>query len=561
MQSSTLGWVLGIMVILFATTANAGLVIEVLETGTDLAPETASFTGQTFDHTIEGIGFTVPLLDEDVPFFTDRNHEYNGVDEEKNIASLGLVGAEYVMLANDNRDVADYQLSITVGQAVDAYVLMDARVAQPAWLTDDGWTHLGMQRIGIDEGGDGVGAGMGINSQFYLWKMADIPEGTFVTKERGGTGNNMYGVVVTEPGIGPDVLNVPAVSFSYDTFAGGGTISGWLDTTHVGGSGDVEFSAAMPAPIMVDPNPGLTPEGSVGTITEQTGAHNDQGKTVGLDWSGMGPVELTGTDGVNLYTVPVNLVFGPSGDAGYNNIEEDPLSSYDPLLGPDFVYEWTIEISDDAMMENGGDAVSTGASNHPRMAVYFAVGQEAANGGSHRFTHIERQFNVGEDEYTNDHTTTTAIKWSKYAAYRDLGLFYGWRDRDTLSDGSFQIDSIAFSGKLLVDLSAIEVVSMETSFIRGDANGSGGIDLSDAITILGYLFGNPDDAGKVTVPKCFDAADGNDDEKIDLSDAIKVLDYLFGSNELLPLPGPTACGTDETTDPDNLDCSEYSCPE
>lgn len=432
--------------------AQAGLISGVAETGTGLNPLPAYYTGQTFDHPNEGAGFTVPYLDEDVPFFNNRSHEYNGISAQKSIASLGLVGAEYVMAANENRGVADYQLSVTVGQTVNAYVMMDTRVTQPAWLTDDGWEHLGFHRMGIDENGDSVGPGEGIDNTFFLWKQADIPAGTFVTKERGGSGNNMYGLVVTESGVGPNYLAPPIVGFSYSTLAKGGSISGMLDTTPVGGTGPVLFTAAMPDPALVDPNPALTPAGAVGTVTEQQGSHNEPPlKTVGLDWAGVGPVTLTGTDGINNYSIDVDLLFGPSGDSGYNNPAEDPLSSFDALLGPEFVYEWNIEVSDDALVEHGGDAVSTGGDDNPRMAVWLAEGTEEANGGSHRFTQIERQFNQGPDAYANTDETTDSIKWSKFAAYQGLGIFYGWRDRDSLGGGSFQVDSIDLSGNLLVD--------------------------------------------------------------------------------------------------------------
>ena len=123
----------------------AQLITGVTESGTGLDPVAVSYTGQTFDHPEEGAGFTVPALDEDVPSFTDRNHEYNGVSAAESIASLGLVGVEYIMSANDNREVADYKLDITVADTVDAYVFMDKRVTQPQWLIDDGWAFLAQQ--------------------------------------------------------------------------------------------------------------------------------------------------------------------------------------------------------------------------------------------------------------------------------------------------------------------------------------------------------------------------------------------------------------------------------
>jgi hypothetical protein len=217
---------------LLVTQAGAALITGVAESGTDLDPVAAYYTGQTFDHPNEGVGFTVPPLDEDVPFYSDRNHEYNGVTAAESIASLGLVGAEYVMAANDNREVGDYQLTTTVASPVDAYVFMDTRQTQPQWLIDDGWAFLGDRQMGIDEGGDGVGPGEAINNRFWIWKQADVPAGTLVTKERGGSGGNMYGLAVTEPGIGPDFKSFSGSDFEPANF-------GLIDLGATGGRADI----------------------------------------------------------------------------------------------------------------------------------------------------------------------------------------------------------------------------------------------------------------------------------------------------------------------------------
>lgn len=60
-----------------------------------------------------------------------------------------------------------------------------------------------------------------------------------------------------------------------------------------------------------------------------------------------------------------------------------------------------------------------------------------------------------------------------------------------------------------------------TSFIRGDANGDGIIDLGDAVCILNYLFKGDDP------PDPLDAGDANCDGIVDLGDAIYLLNYLF----------------------------------
>ena len=67
-------------------------------------------------------------------------------------------------------------------------------------------------------------------------------------------------------------------------------------------------------------------------------------------------------------------------------------------------------------------------------------------------------------------------------------------------------------------------------FIRGDVNGDSNIDLSDPISILGYLFQGQGEPG------CVEAANTNGDAVVDLSDAIYLLSYLFTGGPKPPAP-------------------------
>src|SRR5262245_47011567 len=61
----------------------------------------------------------------------------------------------------------------------------------------------------------------------------------------------------------------------------------------------------------------------------------------------------------------------------------------------------------------------------------------------------------------------------------------------------------------------------QAPFRRGDVQGDGDRDVSDAIHILGFLFvGTP-------APGCLEAADTTDDGVLDLTDAVFLLEYLF----------------------------------
>lgn len=89
-------------------------------------------------------------------------------------------------------------------------------------------------------------------------------------------------------------------------------------------------------------------------------------------------------------------------------------------------------------------------------------------------------------------------------------------------------------------------------FNRGDSNQDGGFDISDPITMLGFLFSNG------SVP-CVLACDANDDNSVDIADAVFCLSGLFGSGAPPPAPHGV-CGEDPT--PGLLSCLDLNsnCP-
>ena len=90
-----------------------------------------------------------------------------------------------------------------------------------------------------------------------------------------------------------------------------------------------------------------------------------------------------------------------------------------------------------------------------------------------------------------------------------------------------------------------------TFFRRGDANADGRVDISDSLTILGYLFLGSGE------PPCLDSADTDDSGSLDLTDGHLVNVYLFLGGFAMPRPGPMACLGDPT--PDELDCRSSNC--
>ncbi len=86
------------------------------------------------------------------------------------------------------------------------------------------------------------------------------------------------------------------------------------------------------------------------------------------------------------------------------------------------------------------------------------------------------------------------------------------------------------------------LVDSRVRFLRGDPNGSGDVDVSDAVFVFLFLFNAGID------PECADAADVDDSGQIDITDGIAVLEFLFRGG---PPPGPPfpSCGEDPPGEP------------
>ena len=107
-------------------------------------------------------------------------------------------------------------------------------------------------------------------------------------------------------------------------------------------------------------------------------------------------------------------------------------------------------------------------------------------------------------------------------------------------------------------LIAFEVGPTDPMFTRGDTNADGGVNIADAIFLLGNLFPS---GGPPSVLVCLDAADGNNDGGVNIADAISILNSLFGA-PVTPLPAPSAsCGTaaDAPTQT-GIGCAQDTCP-
>jgi hypothetical protein len=94
----------------------------------------------------------------------------------------------------------------------------------------------------------------------------------------------------------------------------------------------------------------------------------------------------------------------------------------------------------------------------------------------------------------------------------------------------------------------------EPTFLRGDASNDCGVDLSDAVFILNWLFQAGAD------PSCPDAADVDDSGSHDITDAINVLNWLFLGGRVPAPPGPRVRGIDPSADDLGACIYDSGCP-
>ena len=95
----------------------------------------------------------------------------------------------------------------------------------------------------------------------------------------------------------------------------------------------------------------------------------------------------------------------------------------------------------------------------------------------------------------------------------------------------------------------------ETQFLRGDANASGNVNVTDPIFILQYVIGTG------PVPSCLESANVNNDaqSQVDITDVIYLLNYLFLA-QTPPAEPFASCGIDPEGD-SVLGCESFSnCP-
>lgn len=194
-----------------------------------------------------GEGAEGSLYNDDSLTFSDRTHQHNAAafDESTGEPATGgsIIGEippylrnnPYVRFANDARENPDYRATITTDVLSTFYLLIDNRLDGNAastgspnstdpelggtleWVIEGGWERMNTgltpeglpDYVAVDEGGDGVGPGEGLN-QFYSIYRFPVSTTEVVVHSNGIAGSNMISLVVAPA---DDAVIPPIASF------------------------------------------------------------------------------------------------------------------------------------------------------------------------------------------------------------------------------------------------------------------------------------------------------------------------------------------------------------
>ena len=134
----------------------------------------------------------------------------------------------------------------------------------------------------------------------------------------------------------------------------------------------------------------------------------------------------------------------------------------------------------------------------------------------------------------------------------DLEALTGFSDPEGLSyHAPTQTLFVAFDSDRQVAVFRFSPIAER--ILRGDCNGDGTVNMTDAISTFESLF-----LGTFEIT-CNDACDSNDDGAVDIADGIATLGVLFLGNGIIPPPGINQCGIDPTDDEAGCATPPKSC--
>ncbi|MGI9242749.1 MAG: hypothetical protein ACR2RV_18275 [Verrucomicrobiales bacterium] len=175
---------------------------------------------------------------EDALTFSDRDHQHNGAAFSGGVLSTTgvdivglpdyLIGNEYIRFANNARENAGYTAEVTTDIPSKFYLLLDNRINGPAgdtsspnttdpdlggtfqWVIDGGWVRVNTgispdgqaDYTGVDEGGESVGPGVGLNQFYSIWELPAAA--TSVTVANNGAGGSNMISLVAAPELNPE---------------------------------------------------------------------------------------------------------------------------------------------------------------------------------------------------------------------------------------------------------------------------------------------------------------------------------------------------------------------
>jgi hypothetical protein len=121
------------------------------------------------------------------------------------------------------------------------------------------------------------------------------------------------------------------------------------------------------------------------------------------------------------------------------------------------------------------------------------------------------------------------------------------------------VDDGADGSDFFMTVEREEAVVKGPSFVRGDVDLNGRIELTDPVRTLNFLFLG------TGVVLCMDAADADDNGRLELTDAVRELNYLFLGTGVIPEPTPSSanyvasdCGVDPTAEMPDLGCGQMA---
>ena len=108
---------------------------------------------------------------EDSRAYVDRVYEWNGVDESG--IPEELLGADYVLMFNDDKRRPDYEITLRLARPAFLYVFWDQRYAPPQWL-ESRFSRTNY-RIAMDTNASelvmGIGPGVLVDDIFSVWRL------------------------------------------------------------------------------------------------------------------------------------------------------------------------------------------------------------------------------------------------------------------------------------------------------------------------------------------------------------------------------------------------------